>query len=318
MQNSGSTRTFRDLIAANQRQSALLAVGFVLFSVVALLVFTLVLVALGDPGALEAMDLATLGAVALGWFTIATIYTVVGYWRGDRMVLSVGGATAALYDSQLDNVVEEMAIAAGTSVPKIYLIEDEAPNAFATGRDPSHAAIAVTTGLLNKLTRDELQGVVAHELSHIRNYDTRLMLLLAVLVGAITLLSDAVWRAQRVSRPSSSRRESGNAGFVILIVGLLLAAVAPIFAQIIQLAVSREREYLADASAVELTRNPRGLADALRKIAADPDVLDNATQATAHLYIINPSRGLFGHAGSMFSSHPSTEERIRRLESLLV
>jgi heat shock protein HtpX len=227
-------------------------------------------------------------------------------------------------DPELFNVVEEMAIAGGVPMPQVYLIPDNSPNAFATGRDPLHASVAITTGLRHKLTRDELQGVLAHEISHIRNYDIRLMLLMAVLVGTVAMLADFFWRImwygpRDKSRSRSDSKDSGGSGLIMLVlmvVAVILAIVAPILAQMIQLAVSRQREYLADASAVELTRQPLGLANALRKIENDPDDFQFANRGTAHLFIANPIEKFEARAHTMFASHPPIEDRIRRLEAL--
>jgi len=215
-----------------------------------------------------------------------------------------------------------MAIAAGLPMPRVYVIDDPAPNAFATGRDPQHAAVTITTGLRSKLTRDELQGVIAHEMSHVRNYDIRLMLLMAVLVGTVVMLADLFWQILRFSPGGGRRSRDGDKGgggilaLVLIIVAVLLALIAPILAQIIQLAVSRQREFLADASGVELTRNPLGLANALRKIDADPHDLQVANRGTAHLYIANPIKKFEARAHTAFASHPPIKERIRRLEAL--
>ena len=244
------------------------------------------------------------------------------------MVLAVSGAKPLEHkdDPQLYNVVEEMAIAAGVPMPRVHLIDDPAPNAFATGRDPKHAAIAITTGLREKLNREELQGVVAHEMSHIANYDIRLMLLMAVLIGTIVMLADVFWQMLRFgsfgSRRDSNNKDSGKGGggvvvLVIFVVAIILAIIAPILAQIIQLAVSRQREYLADATGVQLTRNPLGLANALRKIDEDPNELKAANRGTAHLYIANPIKKFEARADSMFASHPPIEDRIARLEALV-
>jgi heat shock protein HtpX len=208
-------------------------------------------------------------------------------------------------------------------MPRVYVIDDSAPNAFATGRDPEHAALVITSGLRGKLTRDELQGVVAHEMSHIRNFDIRLMLLLAVLVGTVVMLADLFWQILRITNISGGRRrgrgglDGGTFSLPLLVLALLLGMLAPFLAQLIQLAVSREREYLADASAVELTRYPLGLASALRKISADPDVLEAANRGTAHLYIVNPIERFAARSRSVFASHPPIDERIRRLEALV-
>jgi heat shock protein HtpX len=219
-----------------------------------------------------------------------------------------------------------MRIAAGLPMPRVYLIDDPAPNAFATGRDPKHAAVAITTGLRTKLKRDELQGVMAHEMSHIRNYDIRLMLLMAVLVGTVVMLADFFWQILWYSpgggnkdsnKDSKGGGGSGVVGLVLLVAAVFLAILAPILARIIQLAVSRQREYLADASAVELTRYPQGLASALKKIDADPEVLKKVNRGTAHLYIANPVKKFEAKADSIFASHPPIQDRVRRLEALV-
>jgi heat shock protein HtpX len=254
---------------------------------------------------------------------LALTFSFLGYFSGNDAIMAVHGARPVFHDGdpELFNVVEEMAIAAGIPPPKIYLIHDPAPNAFATGRDPSHAAVAITSGLRGKLTRDELQGVIAHEMSHIQNYDIRLMLLMAVLVGAVVMLCDVFWQIVRwgwsaPSKESEAAKEGGNLAAVLVVVAILLSIVSPILAQIIQLAVSRQREFLADATAVQLTRNPLGLAKALRIIANDPAVLKTGNRATAHLFLVNPIEKFQAKAHSAFASHPPIEERIRRLEAL--
>jgi heat shock protein HtpX len=259
--------TFRDLIAANRRASFLLVAGFVLFVAVVAVCFGVAFLYWSTGSAtwdqLRGGFIAGLVAAVIAFFV-----AWLSYFTGDSMVLGVSGARplGEAEDPALRNVVEEMAIAAGVPVPRIYLIDDTAMNAFATGRDPQHASVAITTGLRAKLTRDELQGVIAHEMSHVRNYDIRLMLLLAVLVGTIVMLSDFFWRALRTgahwgSSGTSRRRDSKDgAGAIVAIMVVLafvLSILAPILAQIIQWAVSRQREYLADASAVELTRTRR-------------------------------------------------------------
>ncbi len=318
-------QTFRDLIADNKRNSALLVVGFVLFTLVVALVFALAIVMYMDPRAAVQVNFVrslVVGCIAAG---IALVFSWISYLSGDKMILSVSGAKPLEKkdDPQLYNVVEEMAIAAGVPMPQIYLIQDSAPNAFATGRDPQHASIAITSGLRTKLNREELQGVIAHEMSHIRNYDIRLMLLLAMLIGTIVMLSDVFWQILRFgpsrSSRSDDRKEDKGAGvimIVVFVIAILLAIIAPLLAQLIQLAVSRQREYLADASGVELTRNPLGLAHALKKIDDDPDILETANRGTAHLYIANPIKTFEARAHSMFASHPPIKARITRLLEL--
>jgi heat shock protein HtpX len=221
---------------------------------------------------------------------------------------------------QLMNVVTEMSLASGLPMPKVHVIDDSAPNAFATGRDPKHASVAVTTGLLEKTDREQLQGVMAHELSHVGNYDIRFALLVGVLVGSIALLSDwflrfTFWGGGR--RGGGDRdRGGGGVAAILFIVALLLAVVAPLIGRMVQLAVSRSRESLADVSAVELTRNPTGLARALRTIADDPEVLEVANRATQHLYIVNPIKSFESRAKSMWDTHPPISERIDVLRGL--
>jgi heat shock protein HtpX len=242
-------------------------------------------------------------------------------YAGDGLVLAasqaheVGEADAP----QLINVVRELAIAADVPMPRVYVIDDSAPNAFATGRDPRHASVAVTTGLLEKLDREELQGVIGHELSHVRNYDIRFTLLVGVLVGSVALLADMFLRFTFWGGGRSSRsREGGGGGAqaLIFVLALVLAILAPIAARLVQLAVSRQREYLADASSVEVTRNPRGLERALLKIAGDKEVLEVANRATQHLYIVNPIKKFEQRASGLFSTHPPLIDRVNRLRAL--
>lgn len=319
--------TFRDLIAANKRNSVLLVAVFVLFVAALALVLALAAISLYDPQATQHIrwqEGILAGLVAAG---IAFFFSFLGYFSGANMILGMSGAKplAKRDDPQLYNVVEEMAIAAGIPMPQVYLILDSAPNAFATGRDPEHAVVAITSGLRTKLNREELEGVIAHEIAHIRNYDIRLMLLLTVLIGTVVMLSDFFWQLLRFSPPrgrSSSHGNDRDKGgnplmLVLVVVAIILAILAPILAQIIQLAVSRQREYLADASAVQLTRNPQGLANALKKIDQDPDVLETANRGTAHLFIANPIKRFEARASSMFASHPPMQDRIARLEALV-
>jgi heat shock protein HtpX len=251
---------------------------------------------------------------------VAFFVVIFAFTEGDNVMLNISGARQITHDDapQLFNVVEELSIAAGVPMPKVYIIDEEAPNAFATGRDPQHASVAITTGLLHKLQRDELQGVMAHELSHIRNRDTLFAVMMGILVGTVALLSDLFLRSMWFGggrRRSSSDRGGGGIQIVILLVGLLLAILAPIFAKLLQLAMSRQREYLADTSGAELTRYPEGLARALEKISADPTPLRAANRATQHLYIANPMKKL-NEKDSVFSTHPPMSERIRRLYAM--
>lgn len=242
----------------------------------------------------------------------AGIYALISFYAGGNMILSMTGAVPADKKKypHLVNSVEGLAIAAGIPCPQIFIIHDSALNAFATGRDPEHAAVTVTTGLLKTMNREELEGVLAHEVSHIKNLDIRMMMLTAVMVGAITLLSDFLLRSFLWGR-----REQKNP--LPIIIGLLLALLSPLVGHMIKLAVSREREYMADASAAVLTRYPKGLANALRKISNDPDPLvDSANKATAHLFISTPFRKKDGWLTRAFSTHPPIHDRIKRLERM--
>ena len=308
---SGHT-TFYSEQAANRRDSILLVL------VVAVILGALgFAIGYGTSGAVATGIAVTSGALVLAFFL-----SVGSYFGGDQLVLSTSGAKEVNAQSapQLMNVVQEMAIAANVPMPKVYIIDDTAPNAFATGRDPQHASVAITTGLLQKLDREELQGVLGHELSHVRNFDIRFALLVAVLVGSIALLADFFLRFTfwGGGRRSSSDNDRGGGALVALVyvLAIVLAVLAPIFARLVQLAVSRQREYLADASSVELTRNPHGLEEALAKIASDKEVLEVANRATQHLYVVNPIKKLDDSRSGLFSTHPPILDRINRLRAM--
>lgn len=286
-----------------------------------------------------AIVLAGLGAAigyasGFGWggvivaLVVASVMSIGSYFAGDQLVLASSGAkpvpaaTPPDQYRQLVNVVTEMSLAGGQPMPKVYVIDDTAPNAFATGRDPQHASVAVTTGLLEKMDREQLQGVMAHELSHVGNYDIRFTLLVGVLVGSIALLAD--WFLRYTfwfgggRRGGSRDRQGGGGGVqvVIFVVAIVLAILAPLIGRMVQLAVSRSRESLADVSGVELTRNPLALARALRTISDDPEVLEVANRATQHLYIVNPVKSFEKRAKSMWDTHPPIGDRIKTLEAL--
>ena len=312
MSESPYEGTFRERIAVNRRNSLLLIAAFLAF--VAVFGYVIGWAWIGDPaGALFGLGLA---------FVVGTISGIATYYGGDRMVLAASRAREITHDDApvLFNVVEEMAIAAGLPMPKVYIIEDSAPNAFATGRDPEHASVAVTSGLLEKLDRDELQGVIAHEMSHVGNFDIRYAMLVGVLVGTTVLISDFFLRGLWFSGGARGGGRGGGGGgpiqLVMIVVAILLAILAPLFARLLQLSISRQREYLADATAVQLTRNPKGLADALQKISGDREVLEAANRATAHLYIVNPVKGFEKRAKGLFSTHPPIEDRIEILRSM--
>ena len=272
--------------------------------------------------------------VALGWFfsyvfdnpsilVIAVILSIAmnvgGYWFSDKIVLSLSGARLVNSEEHKDlwNIVENLSITAGLPMPKLYCIDDSVPNAFATGRNKEHAAVAVTTGLLSLLERSELEGVIAHELSHVGNKDMLLSTIVVVLVGFITLLSDFFLRMNYLG--GRRDKNSGNVGLVLMLVGVLLAILSPLIATLIQLAISRKREYLADASGVLLTRYPDGLAKALEKIGAVGGKMHRANHATAHLFISNPF-GSVKERQSFFtriwSTHPPIEERVKILREM--
>jgi heat shock protein HtpX len=249
---------------------------------------------------------------------ISVIVFLIQYYSGDAIILTMSQAKPATreeYPFYL-NTVEGLAIAAGVPTPKAYVINEESINAFATGRDPKHASITVTTGAIHKLNREELEGVVAHEMSHIKNFDIRLMMLTAVMVGITALLSDIILRSFIYGRGNRDNK-GGGIVLILLAVGIIFAILSPLIAQLIKLAVSRKREYLADANGALLTRYPKGLANALKKIENDNDKLvDSANKATAHLYIENPLRQHKSFVNNMFSTHPPIEDRIKRLQAM--
>ncbi len=297
--------TFTAMIAANKRNSMLLMGGMVLLLLVLGAIFG---------GAYGDMTFGIICAVAVS--LIVLLFSWVG--GGDAIMAFSGASEIEKKDApQLFNVVEEMAVAAGIPRPRIFIIPSDAPNAFATGTSPAHASVAITTGLLDKLNRDELQGVMAHEIGHIRNFDIRYSLLMSIMAGGIVLLSDIFLRTTLLTggRRRSSERDNGSVQMVLMVIGLVLAILAPLFAALIQMAMSRQREYLADASAVEFTRNPDGLANALEKLAGDRTPMESS-KATEHMYIVSPSLKLRGGADTLFSTHPPIAERITRIRSL--
>ena len=306
--------TFYDLAAANRRKSALLVllvIGiFAVLATAAGVAFT---------GGIEGALPYSLFAFGLGF-----LLTLGAWFGGDRAVLAASGAkpldpSAGAEELQLDNITAELSIAANIPKPKIYVIDDTALNAFATGRDPQHASIAVTKGLMAKLDREEMSGVIAHELSHVRNFDIRYSLLVAALVGSLALLSDMLLRFAMfggAGRRRENEKGGGGLQIIVLFLTIILAILAPIAARMVQLAVSRQREYLADASGVELTRNPQGLERALAKLAGDKEVLEVATKATAHFYIVNPVKHFETRAAGFMATHPPLTDRINRLRAL--
>jgi len=306
---------FEQLTSANKRNSVLLVILFILF--ICVLGGVLGWALLGDwRFAIPSIFLALI---------VSSISAIIGYYAGPSAVLAMSGARPITKedDPQLYNIVEELSLASGLPTPALYVVDTPAMNAFATGRDPRHASVAVTSGLRQRLRRDELQGVLAHELSHVQNFDIRFMTLMAVLVGTVVLVADIGTRAIFYGGRGRSRGSSSGGGalqLIIILLAVVLAIIAPIFAKLIQLAVSRQREYLADASAARMTRYPEGLARALEALAAETQPMPEASRATAHLFIVQPlmmnGRRPGGSGESMWSSHPPIEERIRRLRSL--
>jgi heat shock protein HtpX len=298
-------------IAANKRKTVLLVLG-------ALLLFGVVGYVIG----VFYLETGWVGlAIALG---IAAAMAIGSYRYGDRLVLASTRARPVTPDEEprLHNIVEGLAIAAGLPKPAVYVVPEQAPNAFATGRDPEHSSIAVTRGLLDTMNRVELEGVIGHEIAHVQDRDILLGTVVATLVGAIVLISEfflRFWWIGGGRRRGSDSGGGGAAGLVLLVVGIVLLILAPIAGQIIKLAVSRNREYLADAQGALLTRYPPGLISALRKIAASPTAMRSANNATAHLWLSQPSR-IEGESTSrlerLFSTHPPLADRIRRLEEM--
>lgn len=317
---------------ANKIKSAIVVAGFMLFVAIATYFISQ---ALGIYAGYSAQS-----GPASGWepggfgfagiaLVVSGISTFVSYYFSDKIVLGISGARRAnpSEDRLFTSVAENVCIGAGIPRPKLYVIEDSAPNAFATGRNPENAVVCVTTGLLDKLNRTELEAVVAHEISHIKNYDIRLMSLVSVMVGLIALLADFFLRARFWGGSRKSRDGDNNQmAAIFMVLGIIFAILSPIVAQLIQLAISRRREYMADAGSVTITRQPQGLISALEKISSDHELLEAANKATAHLYIANPfkdlpagrqvNRGVYRFA-SLFNTHPPIQDRVRALKSML-
>jgi heat shock protein HtpX len=316
--------TFANLIAENRRKSAILVVAMILLLMLVGAAVAAVATA-GGRGDVLAPALIT-GAVVAG--IVGGLLSVWSWYGGAKAILAMAGAKELEKrdDPQLFNVVEELSIAAGLPMPKVYLIPDPSLNAFATGRDPAHAAVAITSGLRQQLSREELAGVMAHEISHIRHYDIRLAMLMATLAGIIVFASDAsrriAFHAPRGSRSGGSGNKGGNpAALIIMVIAIVLIVLAPIVATMIRLAISRQREYLADAGAVELTRYPQGLIGALEKLGACRQPLKSVNRAIAPLFIVNPMKAAVARGqhdtSSIFLTHPPLHERVARLEALM-
>ncbi len=314
--NKKKTLSIFDQIAKNRRNSIILFASFTVFFILLGWVF----------GQALGYDPTFTIVIAIAFSAISALSA---YYGGDKIVLAVSGAKKISHEQypQLHNIVEEMCIAAQMPKPEIYVIaDDDAPNAFATGRDPEHGKIAVTTALMARLNRDELQGVMAHELSHIMNHDILYATLTGVLVGSIVMLCDFFLRFTIFSPRRRQNRSSGSGGdgqlqLVLLVIALVLAILAPFLAKLIQLALSRQREFLADASGARLTRYPPALASALEKITADPGILEVANRATKHMYFTEPVTSLNakasrGKTSRWFATHPPVAERIARLRAM--
>lgn len=291
--------SFFDAIEANKRNTLIfIAVMFVLF--------------LAMVAALSYFFRMGVCGPALG-FGLLLFYTAIVWFQGDRVILALSGAREASAQEQpfLYNVVEGLSVASSIPMPKIYVIDDPSPNAFATGRDPQHASVAVTTGLLSMMKREELEGVLAHEISHVANYDIRFSMMAIVFAGAIALLGEFAWRSMWLGGFRGGGRRRG--GEILLLAALVFVILAPIFAQLVRFAISREREYLADANGAKLTRYPPGLASALEKIRAAGIPTKAATDTTASLYFANPFPG---KASLLFATHPDINDRIKRLKAM--
>lgn len=289
-------------VDANKRASFLIMAGFVAFFTAVIWLLTQ---ALGYNSSSVGLAFIISGAMSFG-----------SYYFSDKVVLSLTGAREATRDEFFDyyTTVENLCLSSQTPMPKLYVVEDPGLNAFATGRNPDHAALCATTGLLARLDRTELEGVMAHELSHVRNYDILVMSVVSVLVGVIAMLADWMMRASLWGGQRDRDRDSGGA--IAMVLGLFAVIIGPLVANIMKLAISRRREYLADASGAALTKYPEGLARALEKIAAQKQPLQHANQATAHLYIANPFGSMGKKAVALFSTHPPIEERIARLRAM--
>lgn len=299
--------THYDLVQSNKNKSLLIVTLFMIFIVGATYIMS---VGLG-----YGLDIVGIALIVSGFMSFAS------YWWSDSIILSISGAREAKREEFFDfyTVAENLAMSQRMPRPKLYVIDDTAMNAFATGRDPEHAVICATTGLLGRLNRTELEGVIAHELSHIKNYDIRLMSVVTILVGFVALIADWFLRLARFGGGKREREGGGQLQIVMFAVGIVLALLSPLIAQLIQLAISRRREYLADASGVSMTKNPDGLAKALEKIASDHEPLEAANKATAHLYISNPLKNhhdAVGWFANLFHTHPPVSERIKALRTL--
>lgn len=289
-------------IKNNKIKSGIVVFGFILM--VTLIIYFICM----------AFDLGVFSIVFALIFSCVSAY--ISYYNSDKIILSMNKARPATHDEdqKLVNILDTLMISSGLShKPRLYVVEDSQPNAFATGRNPENSVICVTTGLLEKLNYYELEGVIAHEMSHIKNYDIRLSAVVTVMLGLIVMLSDMF---SRWTFRSSRKSDNNNGNAILMVIGLILLIFAPIFGKLMQLAISRRREYLADATAIEFTRNPDGLISALTKLDSDPDELEVANSSTAHMYIVCPLKNNKKKSSSLFSTHPSIEDRIEAIKNL--
>lgn len=299
-----------DIIRKNKIQSLSIVFAFII-------VITLILYYV-----FWALDFGSMAIIISLIFSISSAWA--SYYYSDKIILSMNKARPATKEENLKlvNILDSLMVSSGLEHrPQLYVVEDSQPNAFATGRDPKHSVICVTTGLLNKLDYYELEGVVAHEMSHIKNYDIRLSAIVTVMVGFVVMLSDMFSRALFWGRTRDRDDDSGNSNAILMLIGLIFLILSPIFGKLMQLAVSRKREFLADATAVEFTRNPDGLISALQKISSDPNELKTANNATSHMYVVNPFRENASEpknkkTSNIWSTHPSTQDRIEALRNL--
>lgn len=301
---------------ANKIKSAVIVALFVVFIFLAAYILTR---AFGyymgyEPGGFGYFGMA---------LVISGVSSFVSYYYSDKIVLGISGARKAnpQEDKLFTQVADNLCIGSGIPRPKLFVIEDTAPNAFATGRDPAHAVVCVTTGLLSKLDRTELEGVVAHELSHVKNYDIRLMSIVSVMVGLVALLGDWFLRSMWLGGGRKRDNNGGDLGAIFMVLGLIFAILSPIIGTLIQFAISRRREFTADAGSVEITRQPQGLISALEKISTDTEPLEAANKATAHMYIVNPFKGksnkMVSTFSGLFNTHPPIPERIKALQNMM-
>lgn len=296
--------THYQLVSQNKRRSTIISILFMLFVAGASWIMA--------EGFGYGLDVVGIALIFSG------IISFSSYWWSDKVILGISGARPATREEFFDfyTVAENLAHSQRMPVPKLYVIEDTAMNAFATGRDPEHAVICCTTGLLARLERSEIEGVIAHELAHIQNYDIRLLSVVTILVGFLALLSDMLLRSQLYGRRDRKSSGEGQVQVLLMVAAMLMALLSPLIAKLIQLAISRKREYLADSTGVSMTKNPEGLARALEKLSRDREPLEAANKATAHLYITNPLNNTNVSFAKFFMTHPPIEERISILRNL--